>query len=79
MNTQGLTNCYRVHLTRIDGAPIDTPTGTLTFSHSYRTISGRIFTPQEVAAKWSRRCGAFNHYKAYKVERVEVFQFDPMA
>ena len=79
MNNQDLTNCYRVHLTRIDGAPIDTSTGTLTFSHAYRTNKGRVFTPEQVAAKWHRRVNTFSGYKGYKVERVEGFTFDPEA
>ena len=75
MNKQVLTAAYRVHLTRLDGQPIDTATGTLAFSHVYRRLSGKAYTPAEVALKWNKRTNTFSQYKGYKVERVEVYSF----
>ena len=75
MTTQGLTNCYRVHLTRIDGAAIDTTTGTLTYSHVYLRRNGKPHNPASIERKFNK-----NHaWRGYQVSRIEVYQFDPNA
>ena len=75
MTTQGLTNCYRVHLTRIDGAPIDTKTGTLTYDHTYLRRNGKPFSQAVVERKFNKSM----NWKGYEVSDIEVFQFDPEA
>ncbi len=68
-----LTPCYRAHLVRIDGTPIDTPTGTLSFSHAYFRRNGKPYTRKAVACRYAKR------YPNHRVERVELFHFDPLA
>lgn len=72
---QPLTNCYRIHLTRIDGAAIDTPTGTLAFSHAYTRRNGKVHSPASIERKFNKN----HNWKGYEVSRIEVFQFDPNA
>ena len=72
MNKQALTSCYRAHLARINGQPIDTPTGTLTFSHAYRRRNGKVVSPATVERKFNKGHG----WRGYRVERIEVYTFD---
>ena len=75
MNNHPLTPCYRVHLVRIDGEPIDTTTGTLAFSHAFTRRNGKAYTPAQVERKYNKNHGS----KGYQVDRVEVYYINPNA
>ena len=63
--TTAIKNAYLVHLVRIDGKPIDTETGTLTFSHGVKK------SRKSIEKKFNRRMQT----KGYIVDRIEVYQF----
>jgi len=75
MNTT--TPFYRVHMTRLDGAAIDTNTGTLTFSHAYfkrgrNGAKGKPHSKKAIARKFNKSMG----WKGYAVSAVETLTFD---
>ena len=68
---------YRVHLVRFDGQPIDTSTGTLTYSVSYyRNLNRRtVNKPATIVARFNEDMRG----KGYMVDRIEIYHFDPTA
>lgn len=70
-----MTPCYRVHLARVDGEAIDTPTGTLTYEHVFYRRNGKPHTLKAVARRFEETHG----WRGYRVDHIEVFHFDPAA
>lgn len=77
INLATMSKSYRVHMTRIDGAPIDTSTGTLTYSVSYYSNKNRgmVNNPDKIVARFNKDMRG----KGYMVDRIEIYQFDPNA
>ena len=65
------TPCYRVHLANDNGAPIDTSTGTLCYSHVYTRKSGKVIPEKTVRRYFNKRYAGRMH-----VVKVEVYHFD---
>ena len=63
------TPCYRIHLSRLDGADIDTSTGTLTYEHVFYKRSGKPHTERAITRKFNKNM----NWRGYFVSRVEVF------
>ena len=75
MTTANLTPCYRIHLTRIDGEAIHTPTGTLTFDHAYTRRNGKVYNPASIERKYNKG----QNWRGYEVSEIEVYYFNPEA
>ena len=69
------TPVFVAHLTHDDGRDIDTPTGTLCFSHGYYRKNGKPYTAKSVEKKFNK----YHNWKGMTVVRVEVEWFDAEA
>ena len=68
MNNPTSMPCYRVHLTRLDGT-------IAIHNHCYYDRQGNAHEPAKVVARFNKDMG----WKGYKVDRIEIFHFDPTA
>jgi len=73
MTTTTAPKYYRIHLVRLDGRPIDTATGTMTFDHAYiNRKNSKPHSPASIARKYNKRFG----WKGYEVREIEVMDMD---
>jgi hypothetical protein len=56
--------CYRIHLSRLDGAA-----GSLTYEHVFFKRSGKPYTERAITRKFNKNMG----WRGYFVSKVEVF------
>ena len=74
---------YRVHLVRMDGQPIDTKSGTISFSHGYYKSTLRDPMPAKLSERkvysekyLTRRYNKREAFRGLTVSHIETLYFD---